>query len=118
MEKPQIKTREYIDFLEVQDYIEHKYNIKLRGYTPQNGFTDEQLLKTKEEYGSHEKKPYLDFWHWICNNYEIHNGCEFVMELDWHLHQNNAKHTPEWVREILKLFQQEFGNTPFFWVSW
>lgn len=112
--KPQIKSRDYWDYHEVIEYIEAKYGISTRGYIPKCGFTEEQLNEI------HSGTPYLDFWHWIVDRHEIHNGSIFYLNLlgdyeegrdendgDW---DGDDEYRPRWVREIQKMIFDEFGE--------
>ena len=94
MEKPIAKTIQitYYDYNKVIDYIEEKYSIRVRDYA---GY-----LKDLPN-----ERPYLDFWHWIVDNYEIHDGC--YVTFTWQEHYDDED-TPEWVKEILSLILKEF----------
>jgi hypothetical protein len=113
MEKPEKYTREYYDYGEVIDYIEDKYNIKTRGYTPQAGFTEELV---KKSWGT--QQPYLDFWHWILDHNEISNGCMLYLECNWMIENETENYCPYWVKEILRLIRDEFGNEITCWIEW
>lgn len=63
LEKPKQKIKKYYDYNKCRNYLEKKYNYDERDYAG----------KYKNRY--HEDKPYLDFWHWVCDNFDIHNGC-------------------------------------------
>lgn len=82
----------------VQEYIEAKYGVELRGY--------------KRGVDGHDDK-YRDFWHWILDKTEIGNGTFFYLpedygDADW------------WVKEILGMILTEFPElaTEHMWVSW
>lgn len=92
--KPKHPNKKALYWNEVENYIEEKYKIKLRGY--------------KRE----EDTVYRDFWHWVCDCTSIHNGCFF------HLNTKEKDHLEWWIQEILEILNKEFGNCPFFWVSW
>ncbi len=87
---------------EVTDYLEalHKKNFR--------------------DYASHfldSKQPYQDFWHYLTDSTEIHNGCEFCLP-DVSVLQD--KTVPAWVREILKHYYDFLGrdfDEPM-WVEW
>ena len=125
LKKPEIKQGEpYWDYHEVIHYIEGKYKIKTRGYTP------------KVVLPSYKKD--LDFWLWIIDHNQIHNGSYFYMNMlgdidhdedewkegdaeddgHWDL---DSFYRPRWVREIQKLIYDEFkpenGEMKFF-VCW
>jgi hypothetical protein len=86
------------DYNEMIDYIEHKYGIETRGY--------------KQEVDG----VYRDFWHWVLDHNNIHNGCYASFPEDW-----DDDYYPEWTREIMRLIVAEFypdGEELDFWVSW
>ena len=108
----------YWDYHEVVDFIEKKYKIKLRGYTPKAGFTEEMIKHQKETYVGSKSDPYLDFWHWICEYQEIHNGCYFYLGTQ---EEVDEKWCPYWVKEILDLLDKEFPEAKgemYMYVSW
>ncbi len=114
----------YWDFHEVIRYIEKKYDIVYRGYTP------------KVSLPHYER--YLDFWHWVVDHYDIHNGSYFDMNILGEIHNNeeewqegdaeddghwdlDSESRPRWVREIQKLIYDEFkpdNGDMKFWVCW
>jgi hypothetical protein len=91
MNKPEKKHHhpKCYDYNEMVDYIEQKYGIQTRGYKSE--LDDE----------------YRDFWHWIVDDGDIHNGCYFHLPEDW-----RDERYPWWVREIMELIVKEFfpGN--------
>jgi hypothetical protein len=108
MDKPKKRTREYLDYNECAHWIEKKYNVNLRNYAGRK-FT-----------GESDDPPYQDFWHSIVNHNEIHNGSFFWFDIEW---WKENKSTPDWEKEILKMFESEFGEfiddgAIKFWVDW
>lgn len=103
LKKPEKKTSSYWTYREVINYIEQKYNIQTRGYSPKNGFTSKQLEDRTDYDKKHNLKPYLDFYHWVIDNYEVNNRCLFTLWYD-----PDDEHVPEWVKEILKMIFDEF----------
>lgn len=118
MKKPAEKRSEpHWDYHEVIDYIEDKYQITTRGYKPKSGFP--------------EGETYLDFWHWITDVSDVHNGCFIYLNLlgdyeegraeddgDW---DGDDEYRPRWVREIQKMIYDEFkpeGGEMKCWVAW
>lgn len=100
LKKPKIKTSSYWVYREIIDYIEQKYNVETRDYIPKNGFSSEQLEGRSEFDKKRDQKPHLDFWSWIIDRYDIHNGSFFTLLYD--------DDSPDWVREILKMIFDEF----------
>jgi hypothetical protein len=70
--------------------------------------------------GDSARPPYLDFWGWITDRNEIHNGCYFyltVRKTDW----EDMHSYPEWVKEIVALLDKEFNpktGDMLFYVDW
>ena len=96
MDKPQrlIFDPTY-DWHHIQQYIEQKYNIKLRGY--------------KKE----QDDVYRDFWHFIIDRCDIRRGCFFSLPEDMDA-------TEDWQKEILTMILTEFPElaTERIWVDW
>jgi hypothetical protein len=95
-----------LDYHDCVAWIEQKYKVDLR------------------DYASHFKdrdKPYLDFWHWLLDNdfSEVHNGSFNLMSLN---PGSAAADPPDWVKEILKMFKDEFDvdneDELNFWIEW
>jgi hypothetical protein len=84
------------DWNKVEEYIEKKYKVELRGYKPE---VDSQ---------------YRDFWHWLLDKTEIHNGTFFYLPEDY---EGDADW---WQKEIMEMILKEFPElaTEKIWVSW
>lgn len=130
--KPKVKVSEpHFDYHEVIDYIEDKYKISVRGYTPKKPLSEERKAAIIKHYGT--GSTYLDFWHYILDGSEIHNGSYFYMNLlgdhqegkadddgDW---DGDDDYRPSWVREIQKMIYDEFKDDLEYgemrcWVAW
>ncbi len=84
LQKPKlIQPEPYYNWNEIRDYIQQKYKIELRSYVSKKG-----CIKH-------------DFWLWLCETYEIHNGSIFDLELFF-------EDEVPWVLEIFKLISIEF----------
>lgn len=106
MIKPKKRSRKsHYDYNEISDYIEKKYNIELRGYK-------------KKKDGI-----YRDFWHWLLQRNEIHNGCYIYLipeDIDYDQvikdedyigipkSKWDGDYAPPWCIEICQLFIKEF----------
>lgn len=105
MKKPVAKQRpgDFFDWFECVKWIEQKYNCDIRDYAGRykgNPF--------------HDEKPYQDFWHFIIDGTEIHNGCEYYMEpLELKEYADE-----DWQKEICQMFYDEFGEDLSFWIEW
>ncbi len=98
-------THKMYNFHECRDYIEAKYKIQTRGYP-------------NYEFGKENAYPYQDFWHWLLEHdaCDIHNPDTFLMETARYMEEEE---TPVWVKEILKMFQDEFEEEEIeFYISW
>lgn len=78
----------YWDYHEVARYIEHKHDVQLENYA---GW---------KPSGKNEEKPYQNFWHWISDRQEVHNGSHFYLNV-YERDEPENKYTPGWVKEIL-----------------
>jgi hypothetical protein len=104
MNKPVKKEHEsHYDYNECQDWIESKYGYKVRDYLGK--FT---YYKNGSPKGFNENIKYLDFWHWITDNFDIHNGSYFLFSKDDL--NNYRKSEPEWVKRIYNDFLTEFAD--------
>jgi hypothetical protein len=83
----------YWDYHQVISYIENKYQID-----------------TRDCAGKHTGNPdaeYQDFWHWICDRYDINNGSFFELDIADGLDYDG---TYPWVKDILTKLLDEFGE--------
>jgi len=99
MKKPKAQKIERLDYDECQKYISHKLGYNLRDTLG--------MFKGKKH---NSKVEYRDFWHFLCDHCEIHNGSEFYMP-------TSDEATEEWQKPILEAFNEEFGEGPY-WVWW
>jgi hypothetical protein len=123
LKKPEMKQSEpYWDYHEVIHYIEKKYGINTRGYKP--------------EVSLPHYKDYLDFWHYVLKDNEVHNGCYIYLNMlggyddeEWVEGQaeddghwdGDSSYRPRWVREIQKMIYDEFkpeNGEMKCWVAW
>jgi len=94
------------DWGEVQKYIEKKYSCNLRDFAGKFG-----------DHGCSEDVEYQDFWHWILDQNDIHNGCQF------HLRFGDLSTQPSWVQQIASYIIAEFPEVGSddgldLWVDW
>lgn len=97
MDKPERKIRSAVyNWNDIQDFIEGKYKVKLRGYKPE-----------------HDSE-YRDFWHWLVDTCDIMRGCFFHLPEDY---KGSAKW---WQIEIMDMILTEFPElkTEKIWVDW
>lgn len=95
------------DWKEIEGYIKKEYGKDIRDW--EGRFT----IKNIEE-----KKPYHDFWHYIVDTQEIHNGCVFYLYFD----NDTYGELENWKKEIVDLLVKEGfldeKREGTFWVSW
>ncbi len=98
MNKPKIKKVEYMDYSECCDYLEKKFGYEERNYK-------------KHRYdladGHPDNPPYCDFWHWVCDRFNISNGSSFSFSND-----SLDSVEEDWQSEILEHYLAEFGEGP------
>ena len=100
MKRPLPQNITSYDYHECEAYIEYKCCKELRDYA--GHFKD-------------DSKPYQDFWHWICETKEIHNGCYFWLSRD---DIEDDDDMPDFINEIITMFCNEFGDEIYLYVSW
>jgi hypothetical protein len=89
----------YWDYHEVAHFINKKYKVDI------DNFAGHKYTGKKNDM------PYQNFWHWICDFNEIHNGSYFELDLVDGIAdevEDEKCGTPAWVKEILKMFLDEF----------
>lgn len=72
-----------------------------------------------------ESPVYLDFWHWCCDHFEIHNGCTIyfdteLLDEDYSYndvtykkhpqHGRDGSHDGQWIKKIIGYILDEFGE--------
>lgn len=99
--KNQKIKKEYYDYNELRDYLQDKYNYDEWDYAGK--YSKRKGVSTPEG----EVVPYLDFWHWVVENYDIHNGCyiTFHSERFEEIGENKG-----WIKEIYKTY---ISSSPF-----
>jgi|GEM_PF-2422786 len=103
MKKPEPRKIERLDYSECEEYIAWKLGIKnLRNVAG----------KSYDPKSPDYKKPYQDFWHFIVNYYDVHNGSTFTIFSEM---LENAK---DWQKTIIQAFIDEFGDNAEYWVEW
>ena len=92
--RPIKKVREAYDYLECRDYLQDKYNYVERDFSALY---------------------HQDFWHWVVENYEIHNGCYLTFSYD-----KIPEIQEDWAKTIYKYYLTEFSENGevTFWVWW
>jgi hypothetical protein len=92
------------DYLECCHYLEKKY-----GY-------DERDYAGKHKKGAKEGTPYLDFWHWVMEHYDVGNG----KYITFHKEGLDGME-PVWIKEIYSHYIEEFADESgelVMWVEW
>ena len=129
MDKPKKKVREYYDYHECSKFLEEKYKYQERDYLGRWSFQrecvdavnkkygkswynksasmfDEQERKASDEYDKlMESQPeYKDFWHWVVDRYEVHNGGKITFT------EGYADKEEEFIKTIYNYYMTEFGE--------
>jgi hypothetical protein len=136
--KYNIKTRDYFDsHNHFKNYLK-KYNLPIYSYALKSDgtYTFNGEVVTAEEYYEYfeiaqeqyaeynewqkipgnECPPCLDFWHWICDHYDISNGTYFTLCVKDAIEDNEEE---QFVRDICKLIYDEFQEDVMtFWIEW
>ena len=102
MKKPVKKNRHPPAYLwnEITKWIMHKTGKDLRDWAGRLNKCDETI-------------PYQDFWHWLLDRYDIHNGCYIDIEL------HDPPADAPWVKEVMDLLKEELGEEEIYcWVVW
>lgn len=83
MDKPTQHTIKFLDYHECQKWIEEKYNIQFRS-------------------SEH------DFWLWLVDHYDIHNGCTINLQVSQESDEDPESMEDPWIEQILGYFEEEF----------
>lgn len=102
MDKPQKKTKSFYDYLKCSEYLEKKYNYKEHDYAGKYKWEGNKIV----EYN--ENVPHLNFWHYVCDHYNISNGCFITFSKEF-LDDNNSN-MPEFVKKIYNYYLDEFAD--------
>lgn len=94
--KPVYQTAPAYNWSEVCQWIEHKTGKDVRDWAGRH---------KQKRYN--DKIPYQDFWHWLVDMCDIHNGSHFHLDLsDDQVDDGDSEHL--FVREILAVLRKEF----------
>jgi hypothetical protein len=138
MKKPELRTREFYDYLEIRDYIQEKYNIDERDYKRKFIAEEERIKRWKEylilEFGKTYEEllkelghindlwattynckepeiniPYCDYWHFLLSKI-FYDDIEngCYRIINWSEVLEVCKE--DWQREITNLYIKEFGK--------
>lgn len=116
MEKPikKYQSEPAIDYHEARDYINKKYNCDIDNYY-------------NYKYDGSSTVPYCNFWHWLVDAVDIHNGCYFYLGHEDALEMTDEVELEDYlgndwkfIQEVLRLFYKEFGENGeiYFHVEW
>jgi hypothetical protein len=107
LEKPiACRSEPHLDYHDCARWVEKKLGKELRNYA---GYT----------YQDGDTRPYQDFWHYVIDQTEIHNGCYFYLTVQG----TDIEECEPWQKEILATFAEEFSDhidddLLYFWVDW
>jgi hypothetical protein len=104
MKKPKPITVSQLDWSECIEYLEKKYDFESRNYA-------------KSSYSTFNTKPYLDFWHYICDSQNPSNGGTIYFDKDSldickfnHEDKDLPKEFRGWREKIIGYILNEFGE--------
>lgn len=142
MAKPSQKQRSYYDWDEIEKYIKDELKINIRDYAahkngivnryefnrqhrrswqerhyPDKAFTDiaEQYHYASAPDGSCLELPFWDFWDFLCDTFEMHNG--EIFDIHWQELKEHAN-CKDWQKEIVDILIREFGDEMTIQFSW
>lgn len=127
--KPEKCARVRYDYHECSKYLETKYGYDERDYAGKFKYEKDCKKKVDDKYGDNDwyntrpddatpeqkeaidyyselmknQPSYQDFWHFIIDSNDIHNGCEFTMHKDYMMEDAEP-----WQKEILQHYFDEF----------
>ena len=107
MNKPELKCVDMaINWREAREWIRHKTGRDIRDWLGKFGPDGKEF---------HKEIPYRDFWNWITDHCDIHNGCLFSLRSE---HLENCQGDEAWAAEVLNMFIAEFGDGTKYWTEW
>ena len=103
MDKPTLQTRTatYFDWNDCVEYIQEKHNCNIRDFAGKFSRSDDEDPKADFQ------RPYLDYWHMVCNMAEPSDGQMMYMSDDWFTYG-----LEDWQTEITEWFLSEWGTGP------
>jgi len=112
MDKPVKKTREAFDYHECRDYLQDKYQYSERDYAGHFGEPAQNspavaaapIEKNESVAWDEERPPYWDFWHFVIDHTEMHNGTYITMSEEW------LPMATDWQKEIIQHYIDEFAE--------
>lgn len=106
--------------IEEYGYAKETFDADLHNADKNDPVVIEMMRQRKEIYALHREQepPYLDYWHWITDCFEIHNGCDIefsneTMDMAVHADAKCADKYPEfkgWLIKITEYLLAEFGE--------
>lgn len=131
--KPVKKVKEYYEYSKCRDFLQEKYGFVERDYLGRNKYRRECLDRTSAMFNDSSWKntrpidmnaeqrkahnyylelvknepKHLDFWYWVTDHYEIHNGCYITFS-----NEGYDCIKEDWVKEIYAHYLDEFSDNP------
>ena len=127
--KPTLKTRSAVNYHEAEKWIEGKLGYPLRdvrrsrdhyaSWCENHGIVCRP--NSKKQFAQYQNAPdgeklrpeYLDFWHFICDEFNPMNGGTIIISSD--LLDGRAQ---PWQEEIVRAFIAKFGDGCEYWTEW
>lgn len=136
--KPSPKKVQKLDYHDMMDYLEKKYNFQSRGFSgiPStmdvdrhfDNWCDKHNLPQKDKDGKYrnssqifykqyqaapdgekEKPPYMDFWHYLVDINEPHNGSYIYIPREV---EEDEINDPQYVLNMYKDLKKQYKNDP------
>lgn len=131
MNKPEKQTKSFYDYHQCSSFLEKKYGYNERDYAGNRKYEAEAKKSTDQKFGDSSwysaipvdmnpkqkeaytfyqelmksQPEYLNFWHWVVDHHDIHNGCEIVFS-----NEGYECIEEDWVKEIYKHYMDEFSG--------
>ncbi len=100
-QKPELQSRGAYEYSDCVEWVEQKLGYDIRNVL--NSHSPENIKKNIE---------YRDWWHFLIDYEDVHNGCYIMIRRDLMEYGN------DWQNEITQKFLDEFGEDAEYWVDW
>ena len=102
--KPKKQIKEYYDYHKCRDYLQEKFGYNERDYAGRFNKKGKRITKVTLEI------PYQDFWHWVLDKHEVHNGSFLTFDRQSLKYYDEDKTIKPWQREIYCHYLDEFAD--------
>lgn len=102
MNKPTPYVKEAIDYGEAAKWVGDKLGYDIRDVNSCSDY----------DFADPNRPKYLDYWHYIINNQEVHNGGTIYID------KYMLEFGEDWQNKITQCFIDEFGDEQEYWTDW